>query len=81
MLQGPIEGRILSFNDMVLIIISELFILISKLVSVELKRDAATTWLRSQECNGCRWCRTVLFGEHWGRSLSSCHCSYTCYCG
>lgn len=37
MLQGPIEGRILSFNDMVLIIISELFILISKLVSVELK--------------------------------------------
>lgn len=64
MLQGPIEGRILSFNDMVLIIISELFILISKLVSVELKRDGATTWLRSQEYNGCGWCRTVLFGEH-----------------
>lgn len=39
--------------------------------SVDLQQDEAPTGLKSRECDGSGWCRTGLFGERWGQTMSS----------
>lgn len=34
-------------------------------------RDGVTTWVTLRERDGCGRCRTGLFGESWGRPISS----------